>query len=810
MVDRSILARATSSDSSPTPGYLYGEIARMTYASHEGCIQMVAYLLKRLRKPSGVVKLKVLNIFKQVCPKAQNGFKRAIQCHIEDVKDCLSFTGPPDPLCGDEIYVLVRGAAKEAIEAVYSDELLGTTGTASAFENRIRGFGSIRVEDDNPDHHSSTHIGGYNPHSSILTVNEGGGEYTRSNTTSSLNGKVGIGNCDPGHVRKSSWLKNTSHSIKSTASAVASAVEGKLKNFRQSVGDTQGEDIYVGGRDGFGDTTTIHGCVSNRGPAPYWMTNGQGGGGGPSDMNFHPPVVGGGGGGAQLMTPNSQQQQQPEDCIGKEGNVVAWSSNANFSHNHHISPISLRADNSDEYLDNAIAVVCAPGGTRVVPSKDKLDAFMVKIALLDQSKVQDTLLKLAETTDDDWRVQSKALSVLTHLIFDGKTKLPDSDVMNRNSEIGSCLLRICEQKHLKAPVKEKCNELLRLLGRNIQHESGEDGGAAVAPVTSSDPPLLIKADLLGGDFGSEEIITTTATLPTVLQDSGSEPENYVNLFDNMIVKEPPVVVTNNSNQQPRQPPPSSSTTASSFPFMSQNPAVVEDIFQGTSTTTTTTSTSTSTSTSSSPGPNDESLGVGGGAAPTTTANENLVDLISGQPISSSSSKKVGNNWDGLDPFHDRRHESSLVSTEIPIQAQVEVDTNFMLEMKSKIGNTETAAAQSSSVPANVGMQQHSSIAMQQHMPLMHGNDGTTTMMHTPSIFQQRQMFRMIQQEQNQYQSTAMQQQQCNNLQKNKEMQKYRGTSFNGHMSSSQKFPPIELEHDEFSFVKDAMKLEGKQ
>ncbi len=802
MVDRSILARATSSNSSPTPGYLYGEIVRMTYSSHEGCDQVVTYLLKRLRKPSGVVKLKVLNIFKQVCPKAQNGFKRAIQHRIEDVKDCLSFTGPPDPLCGDEIYVLVRGAAKEAIEAVYSNESLGMTGTTPAFENRITGFGSVRVEDDNPDHHSSTHIGGYNPHSSRPTANKGG--YTRSNTTSSVNGMVGTGNCDPGHVTKSSWLKNTSDSIKSTASAVTSAVEAKVKNFRQSIGDTHGGDIYMGGRDGFGDTTTIHGCVSNRGPAPYWVINGQGGYGGPSDMNFHPPVVGGGG--AHSMTPNSQQQQQPEDCIGKEENVVAWSSNANSSHNRHISPISLRADNSDEYLDNAIAAVCAPGGTRAVPSKDKLDAFMVKITLLDQSKVQDALLKLAETTDNDWRVQSKALSVLTHLIFDGKTKLPDSDVMNRNNEIGSCLLRICEQGHLKAPVKEKCAELLCLLGRNIQHEGGEDDGAAVAPVTSSDPSLLRNVDLLGGDFGDEEILTTTASLPKVLKDSGSKPESYINLFDNMVVKEPPpVVVINNSHQQPHQPPPSSSTAASSFLFMSQNSAVVEDIFQDTTTTT--------TSTSSSSGPNDESLRVGGGV-PTTTANENLVDLISGQPISPSSSKKNYNNWGGLGSFHDRRYESPVVSMEIPIQAQVEIDTNTLLEMKSQIGNTETAAAQSSSVPVNVGMQQqHSSIAMhqQQHMPLMHGNDGTMTTMHAPSIFQQRQMFRMIQQQQqqNQYQSTAMQQKPCNNMQKKQEMQKYRGRSFNGHISSSQKFPPVELEHDEFSFVKDAMKLESK-
>ncbi len=779
MVDRLILARATSSDTSPTPGYLYGEIAKMIYSSNEGCTQVVTYLLKRLRKPSGVVKLKVLNIVKQVCPKAENGFKRAIRHHIGDVKDCLSFTGPPDPLRGDEIYVLVRSAAKEAIEAVYSNESIGMTGKAPAFEDRIRGFGSVNIEDDNPNHR----------YSSTPYVGEG---YTTSNTTSSASAMVGIGNCDPGQVRRSSWLKYASDSIKSTASAAVSAAEEKVKNFRLSRGDTtQRGDMYIGGRDSFGNATAIRGCVSNRGPAPYWVTNGKGGSNGPSDMNFHPPVVCSGVGVQLVASPyNNQQRQQPEDSIGKEESVVACSSNMNSSHDYQVSPISFRADDCDEYLDNAIAVVCAPGGTRAVPSKDKFDAFMVKIALLDHSKVQGALLELAATADNDWRVQSKALSVLAHLIFDGETKLLDSDTRrSRNNEIRSSLLRICEQGHLRAAAKEKCTELLCLLERNIQHESGKDSGTADgAPASSmtSEPTLLIQTGLLGDDddSGGGEIImsSTAATLPTALRDSsepGEGPENYVNLFDNMTVNKPPQ-------------PSSSTTNVSSFPFMSQNAAVMkDDTFQGRTTIMTIPSST----------PNDKSLDVGDGVPTTATGSEDLVvDLISGRPIStssssSSSSKNVGNSWDGLDPFHVGSQGSSFISTEIPIQAQVEINTNVGLEMKYQIGNSETGTAQPSSVASNVGMQ---------HMPLVHGNDGAMGPMPALSVYRQRQMFRIIQHQQAaQYQS--------NNMANSKEMAKYKGRrSFNGgRMSSSQKFTPIELEHDEFSFVKDAMKLEGR-
>ncbi len=720
MIDRSLLTRATSNDSSPTPGYLYSEIARMTYLSHEECNQVATYLLKRLQKRSGVVKLKVLNVVKHVCLKGPNGFRRVVQLHIENVKECLSFTGPPDPLCGDEIYVLVRRAAKEVLEAVYSDKSSGAT-ASPVFESRIRGFGSTRVEDH--------------------ALSEGG--YIRS-ITSGTNGTVGIGNGGLVTARKS-WLKNASDSIKSAASAV----EAKVKNVRQTKGDTQ--DNYVGGRDGFGNTSTFNGCVSNRGPTPYWTTNGQGGG-------------------------TSQLQQQPGNCIGMEENAVAWSS----ANSHHVatSPTSLRADSSDEYLDNAVAAVCAPGGTRAVPSKVQLDAFMVKTAFLDQLKVQDALLKLAESSEDDWRVQSKALSVLTFLV-DGEKRMqrekltPDDDGRENCNKIESCLVRICE--HSNAPVREKCAELLRILGRNVPVSKGNaqhEGGAATASVPVG-PSLT--PDLLG-DF--EEM----TTLPTVLQDSldhVQQPEDYINLFDNMMMKELATV-----SDQP------TSSSTSSFPFMSVNPVV--DTFQGKTTAAATTPFSSS-------GPNAQSSSGLDCSDCSSAANGNPVDLISGQPISSSPNI-ASTTLDGLDPFHDRSATSSLVLMEIPTQAQIQ--TEMLLTPKSELGFTE-AAAQSSSVPANVGMMQHSSVAMHQHR-LQYVNN-SIGMMQSASIVQQRQMFMAMIQQQNQYQSMVMQQRK---MQK-KEMHKYRGTGFSTPVVGAQNSPPIELEHDEFSFVRDAMKLAGK-
>lgn len=65
-MDRSVVARATSSDDSPTPGYLYGDLAQMTHANFEGCRQLTAYLLERIKKTNHNIKFKCLQIIKVI------------------------------------------------------------------------------------------------------------------------------------------------------------------------------------------------------------------------------------------------------------------------------------------------------------------------------------------------------------------------------------------------------------------------------------------------------------------------------------------------------------------------------------------------------------------------------------------------------------------------------------------------------------------------------------------------------------------------------------------------------------------------
>lgn len=82
-MDKSMLARATSSDDSPTPGYMYGEISKMSLSSYDACKELEDYLINRLKRNNHNVKYKCLMIIKHVCRTGRAEFKRDLQRQTE-------------------------------------------------------------------------------------------------------------------------------------------------------------------------------------------------------------------------------------------------------------------------------------------------------------------------------------------------------------------------------------------------------------------------------------------------------------------------------------------------------------------------------------------------------------------------------------------------------------------------------------------------------------------------------------------------------------------------------------------------------
>ena len=95
--------------------------------------------MRRLTNRHYNVKWKCLLVIKHVALKGSQNFRRDItREYLADIKACLQFTGPPDPLRGDQIYQRVRDAARAAIDAVTS-----TTQIQNTFGNStMAGMGS--------------------------------------------------------------------------------------------------------------------------------------------------------------------------------------------------------------------------------------------------------------------------------------------------------------------------------------------------------------------------------------------------------------------------------------------------------------------------------------------------------------------------------------------------------------------------------------------------------------------------------------------------------------------------------------------
>lgn len=136
-MDRQLLNRATNADEEPTPGYLYSEIAKITFVSADASWQLEEYLTKKLAKNHPATKSKVLKIIRHVCDQGKPDFKRSICRRADLIKECLQYRGDPHPTKGDVPSREVRQEAELCLKAIFA-----TDTNVNAAQGRINGFGS--------------------------------------------------------------------------------------------------------------------------------------------------------------------------------------------------------------------------------------------------------------------------------------------------------------------------------------------------------------------------------------------------------------------------------------------------------------------------------------------------------------------------------------------------------------------------------------------------------------------------------------------------------------------------------------------
>ena len=405
-MDRGLLARATSADDGPTPGYLYGEIAKMTRASFDVCAKVEEYLAKRCSNKNANVKLKALVVIRHVAEKGAPQFKQQMVRRLPVIKDCQQFSGPPDPLRGDEPYRKVRVAAKDAIEALTSDDyeqpaqsMQGFSGGGDAYNDgpanyppqrgRMEGFGNSI-----PEAEPTTYMAKAQRMASQMAEKAAsrlqksdsgyrGGDQRRSAEFSSHRSMPGVGNPRFGDARNAppSWKERVQEGARQAADSV--------QKMRFGTSSTESFD-------------PSYNYASNRGANAY--------------------------GGGTFQAPSSSSSQDWGDR--RRGNVGGGWGNTNTpqppprqsapSYEAHTTTQSSAAGRAGgaatdgEYERHLVKDLCGAGGTRAAPPADKLQAFVDAAATLDADAVGPALL---EELDDakPWQSRAKACAVVEAL-----------------------------------------------------------------------------------------------------------------------------------------------------------------------------------------------------------------------------------------------------------------------------------------------------------------------------------------------------------------------------------------------------------
>ncbi|XP_049632285.1 AP-4 complex accessory subunit tepsin [Suncus etruscus] len=116
-----ILLKGTADDEAPCPGYVSQEIVKLSHESAGSCHCLLEYLLTRLHRGSGHVKLKVLKLLLLLCARGSPTFLQLLQRNTACIQEAAVFAGPPDPLHGNSLYQKVRAAAQDLGSALFAD-----------------------------------------------------------------------------------------------------------------------------------------------------------------------------------------------------------------------------------------------------------------------------------------------------------------------------------------------------------------------------------------------------------------------------------------------------------------------------------------------------------------------------------------------------------------------------------------------------------------------------------------------------------------------------------------------------------------
>jgi len=516
MADRTTVTRATESTDSPTPGYLYNDIAKSVSASPLACSETANYLVRRLgSKGNHNIKYKCLKVMQMVAisPLTRGQFKRAL-CQdvtaIATIKQCLNFRGPPDAVHGDQIYVKVRQQAKETLDAIYSDspssEQSGSSGMVgmSGFGSGSFGGTGVGVNSTNLSHPASNLVsrkmeGIGNPMFKDPRRAEGEkdiGEMTVGEIVSAAKeGFAGIikdplaRNATRGNIEANTNRHRISqwNSTPPGASQLAHATGGEWTMASNRGANAFGKDHHCDAYHNSGSSSGISSGV----------------------------------GGSWASVPASVPSVVPQACVTMEarslpptGNVVKIS-----------GPTGVAASDGN-YERNLIHELCPPGGMRAEPPPDKLKSFEQAIPSLNPDLVCPALLDALED-GQPWIIRAKALCVMETSILIAEENRKNKREGGNNAYAD--FFHACREEiqplatHTRSAVRDPAKRVLKALGVEVEaHQKvSVRKGSQIAVQTVAPPNLLDFDDVTRKADSLLHNISPPVELPSVPPEIGT-------------------------------------------------------------------------------------------------------------------------------------------------------------------------------------------------------------------------------------------------------------------------------------------------
>ncbi|CCI45570.1 unnamed protein product [Albugo candida] len=193
---------------------------------------------------------------------------------------------------------------------------------------------------------------------------------------------------------------------------------------------------------------------------------------------------------------------------------------------------TMGAQSDGSYERNLISALCAPGGMRAVPPKDKMDAFLKSAITLDPEVVGPILEDCL--ADGQWTVVSKALTTIEALVKSDGCDGFFEYFADNSTEIEACA------RSEKNAIRDRAIRIIKVLGVS---EGSESAYSKTHPETTSDvsqPQPQPQADLLG-DFSQDSSSNSLFSGLQTTSRSTPEPpttstETVTNMFGGLAIQ----------------------------------------------------------------------------------------------------------------------------------------------------------------------------------------------------------------------------------------------------------------------------------